>query len=113
MLEAVPAWKVIRLPAYGWQWTGRPLRGLAFGRLSPGKTRAVPYHQALSLAQEHGWGDGGAGLITGRKTPSGLDRDGQDHGRQSLLVNKYNLAGSRIRHGLEDPAYGKKSGPII
>ena len=56
VLEAVPAWKVIlRLPAYGWQWTGRPLKRLWPWPASPGKPLSLsPTIRLLSLAQEHG-----------------------------------------------------------
>ena len=46
-------------------------RGLALAGLAWGNPEPVPYHQALSLAQEHGWGDGGGRVDYGQENPVG------------------------------------------
>lgn len=114
VLEAVPAWKVIlRLPAYGWQWTGRPLKRLGlWPALAWENPEPVPYHQALSLAQEHGWGDGGGRVDYGQENPRRVWIETvKTMAAKASLVNKYNLAGIAVfAMGLEDPRIWKEIG---
>jgi len=114
VLEAVPAWKVIlRLPAYGWQWTGRPIKRFGFWpALAWENPEPAAYHQAVQLGGAHGWREDGARVDYVQDGPRRLwIETAKTMAAKASFVNKYNLAGLAVfALGLEDPRIWKEIG---
>lgn len=116
VLEVVPGWKVIlRLPAYGWQWTGRPVKRFGlWSTLAWEKPEPVAYYQAVRLAQEHqaSFTDDGSRVDYVQENPRRLWIETvRAISEKASLVNKYNLAGVAVfALGLEDPRIWKEIG---